>query len=165
MVNTQNIDYNTLTTEQLEEYAEFVDWSLVPSELITEKIKKSFEPMSKLKTRLWFEDLLKQMVIKEDKKKYPQSIFFFIDEFLYMEIEFKNRNIWCSDDRIWLSFENKTEYKYKEIQIFIKNLIKIHLKNINLHTNLGVEDFKNFSVFHITWDSVTEKHFQNKKII
>ncbi len=51
------IDYNTLTAEQLEEYAEFVDWSLVPSHLITEEVKKSFGMLKSLKMRLWFDDL------------------------------------------------------------------------------------------------------------
>ncbi len=95
-----NIDYNTLTIEQIEEKVEFIDWSLMPSHLITEDVKKSFGSMPQLNARLWFEDLLSKMVIKEDPKEFPNIVFFFIEDKYYMD-SYKSRDLWCSYDRIW----------------------------------------------------------------
>ncbi len=56
MFDINNIDYNKLTLEQLEEYVEFIDWYVVPSHLVTDDIKKKFGAMKGLKIRLMVED-------------------------------------------------------------------------------------------------------------
>ncbi len=79
-----NINYETLTAEQIEEHAEFVDWSIMPSHLLTTDIKKRFKDIKKLRARMILEDILSIMTIKADIKKFPNTIFFFVDNELYM---------------------------------------------------------------------------------
>ncbi len=149
------INYNTLTAEQLEEYAEFVDWSMVPSHLLTDDVRKSFGFLPALNSRLWFEDLLPQMVIKEDQKRYPYRYFFFIDDKYYMDLNFRNGSLWCSNQNIWLIFlKKKNNYSLEEIQLFIRNIMEQHY-DITINP---------FSTDHKTRYSV-EAHFKNMETI
>ncbi len=121
------INYNTLTSDQLEEYAEFVDWSLVPSKLLTEEMKKTFGSIPILNARLWIDDLLSKMVIKKDQEKLPNIVFFFIGEEWYMELELNNGGLWCNENKMWLIIKKKTRFNYTEIKTFIRNVMKQHL--------------------------------------
>ncbi len=127
--NKMNINYDTLTIEQLEEHVEFVDWSMVPFHLFTEDIKKSFGSISQLQTRLWFDNLLSQMVIKEDQKRFPDRIFFFIGDECPMNLGLKNWSLWCSHDAIWSILEKKFGNNYIDVQTFIKNVVQQYFKN------------------------------------
>ncbi len=146
------IDYNILTAEQLEEYAEFIDWSRVSSKLLTEKVNKSFGFLPQFAARLWFEDILSQMIIKEDQKKYPNFLLFFIGEEWYMDLDLKNGFLWCSDKKIWSAIHNKTNHGFSEIQLFIQNVMKQHY-------DIAVIPW---STNHTTRDTM-EAHFKDLK--
>ncbi len=128
-MNTQNVDYNTLTAEQIEEYVEFIDWSFVPFHLLTDNVKKLFGSIPRLVARIWLEDLLSQMVVKEDQEKFPDRIFFFIGDECLMNLELKNWSLWCSHDAIWSILEKKIGTEYSKVQSFIKNVMEQHFKN------------------------------------
>ncbi len=152
------IDYNTLTVEQLEEYAEFVDWSMVPCNLITDDVRKSFGFLPALNARLWFEDLLSQMVIKEDQNKYLDRLCYFVDDIWYMNLDLKTGNLWCSRRKVWFALELKTHFNYDKTKRFIKNIVEQYLKgkdqNIRIKPDSAV----------IIFDEEIEKYFKNKKL-
>ncbi len=153
-MNKPTIDYNTLTEEQLEEYAEFVDWSLVPVHLLTEDINKLFDFFPHLKIRLWFEDLLSKMDIKEDQEKYPNELFFFVGNDWFMDLSLKSGDLWFSDYYIWSVFEKKHGFSYSETQMFIKNVIEMHFKNMTVTPLMRC----------VVGLSLIEKHFKNKEV-
>ncbi len=129
------INYNTLTAEELEEQIEFIDWSMIPSKLLTEDIKKNFKDISGLEIRIWFEDLLSRMILKEDKNKYPDYICFFIGNKWYMTFN-KDKsiylNLWYSSNHITSVFEKKYSTNYYEINTFIKNIVENYFKINNI---------------------------------
>ncbi len=160
------INYNKLTTEQLEEHVEFIDWSLVPSHLITDDVKKLFGSMPQLNARLWFEDLISKMVIKEDKKRYPDYIFFFIGEEYYMDYYLKSKRLHCSFELIWLFLESKVGYDHEDVRLFIKNIVKLYFKKkeitpmcaasirpylLEQHFKMRKEISKNNSLLDVLW--------------
>ena len=49
-----------------------------------------------------FIQLTKNLEIKTDKEKFPESIFFFKEKYWILEI--KNSTLFCSYDRFWLFF-------------------------------------------------------------
>ncbi len=149
-----NINYNTLTAEQLEEHVEFIDWSLVPPRLITDEIKKSFSMFKGLQARLWFEYLLFKMEKKEDKEKFPNETFFLIDDMWYMHIDLKTNNLSCSSGRVWIIFERFFDLQYFEIRSFIKNQMEMHLNIIGLTPGESVHT----EIRHV------EKHFSGEEI-
>ncbi len=122
-MNPQNINYKTLTVDQLEERVEFVDWSLVPSELLTKKIKRSFGFLPKLKARLWFEGLIRKMKIV-DPGLGRGNLDFYYNNVRYMRFESQTKILWCSRNRIWLAFAREHQCNYFEGAIIITNLIK-----------------------------------------
>ncbi len=148
------IDYDTLTIEQLEEHVEFIDWSLVSSCLITDEIKKSFSSLPGLKARLWLENLLNKMVFKEDQVAYPNAIFFFIGDEYYMEFNLKNGRLWCSQERVWSVFKKKVKFRYyDEIKFFIKNIVEQHSIFLKIESISTIEEFRQI-----------EQHFKDKTI-
>ncbi len=124
------IDYDNLTFKELEEYVEFIDWSRVPYRLIIEDVKKSFGFLPQLGARIWFEDLLLKMEIKEDLRIYSNSIFFFIENDLYMSFDLETDTLWCHNERIWSILNKKFNFTDSDIISFIENLSEIYFKNI-----------------------------------
>lgn len=149
------INYTTLTEEQIEELVEFINWSRVPSHFITENVRRKFSPIFKgLQIRIWFEDLLSSFQIKVDRRIYPDSIFFFIEGELYMELDIKTGDLWCSYDNMWSVFESKFDCKYDKIQLFIKNVVEMYIKDME------VTPIK----YNNPWNSVKEMCFQNMEV-
>ncbi len=150
------IDYDTLTTETIDEYAEFINWSLVPSHLITDEVKKNFEFFPTLRARVWFDDILHKMVIKKDQKRYPNKIFFFVDDEYFMDFDFECNTIWCSYQNFWSIFNAKSNIKDdSEISNIIKNLVEQHFKtSIIKYTRPSSLFKKDFEI-----------HFESKGII
>ncbi len=128
------IDYDTLTAEQIEEHVEFIDWSLIPSKLITVEIKEKFKSIPQLKARVWFENLLSQMVIRVDPDAFPDRIFYFIGEEYQMEFYFKNKELYCSYERICAVFINDLKIKatVEEIKLFIKNVVELYFPDMEV---------------------------------
>ncbi len=126
------INYDTLTQEQIEEYAEFIDWSTIPSRFLTEEIKNKFNSIPQLNARIWLDNLFSQMIIKMDLKEYPNRIFFFIGDTRYMNLSTKNGQLWCSEDRIWFVLQRRTGYNHDQTQLFIKNVVEHYFKSIDL---------------------------------
>lgn len=88
------IDYNTLTEDQLEEWVEFVEWSMVPFHLITPRVIRNFSPVFKeLRARIWFEEFVNKCERKDIN-------YFYIlkdrDENTIFEINPIREEIWCS---------------------------------------------------------------------
>ncbi len=149
-VGLNPIKYESLTEESVAEFVEFIDWSLVSSHLLTEDIKKAFSFLPGLKARLWFEDLLSQMVIKEDQDEYPNKLLFFIEGKFYMEFDLKNKILWSYNQRIWLIFEKKYNFNYRDTRLFITNIAEMYFK-----MKIKSERY----LVHTT--DIIEQHFKN----
>lgn len=88
---------------------------------------KSFE--TKESPEKWFKNLLSQMTIKQDREKYPYSLFFFLGNEIYMEQD-KNYYylLWVCHKRIWSKLKSKFGLKDQEIRDLIKNTVEEHFK-------------------------------------
>ncbi len=129
------INYKTLTVEQIEEHVEFIDWSMVPSYLITDELKTIFKSIPQLQARIWFEDLMSQMVIKEDQVKFQNRIYFFIKDKWCMEYVKSTNCLYCSYYRVWLLLTKKYNFNQLEFKNFIHNLVLLHFKEIEINSN------------------------------
>lgn len=127
------IEYDKLTADQLEEWAELIDWSMVPSHLLTPRMAKNFSPVfNDLKARIWLEELLNSLELKIYELKYPHLLSFSKEGNLYMELDITTGELWCSSTRMWSVFEEKFYYEYDEIQKFIKNVVESRFKNMKI---------------------------------
>ncbi len=130
------LNYNTLTTKDLEEKVEFIDWSLIPSHLITEGVKTKFGSIPQLQARIWFEDLILKM--ERRKNKYvPGNTYFYIGDDLYMNILSKYYTVYCSTDKIWSILIRKYLFTDIEAQLFIRNMVNKHfnIKGLEIRPN------------------------------
>jgi len=59
------------------------------------------------------------------KKERPNSKFFIKDKKCFLELE--KSDLWCDYDNIWSVFESQFDMNYKQIQGFIKDMVKEHL--------------------------------------
>lgn len=173
------IDYNTFTEEQLEEWIEFVDWSMVPYHLLTENIRRKFHSVPGLQVRLWFEELLNSLEVKINEERYPNRVFFFKENEWYMDWRKSSKSLWCSYDRIWSVFENKIGRNYDEIQRFIKNVVEMHFKfkevtlvSVSDRTYTIIMMERHFKIWELTPQNAMfitreeeEKHFKLMKNI
>lgn len=116
--------YENLTADKLEEYAEFVDWKLVPDHMITDEVKDKFYSLRLLRVRVWFKTLLNSIEIKSSEEKFPGRLFFFIGEKCYMEHNIETKDLWCSREKIWAIFYEEYHFHYVDIQSFIKIMMK-----------------------------------------
>lgn len=78
---------------------------------------------------MFFDQLFLALQVKIDKDKYPNSIFFFNDDTIYMELDIKSRNLWCSYRYIWSIFEKEFSMEYNDIQLFIKSRVEEHFNS------------------------------------
>jgi len=75
-----------------------------------------------------FMDIFNKLVIKYDKKQYPDSIFFFNDDICYMELYTKTNDLYCHYKHIWSVFEREYSMEYDDIQAIIKSQVEQHFK-------------------------------------
>ena len=76
-----------------------------------------------------FAEMVKDLVRKEDRAKYPNSVFWMDKEDNFMfEHDEKNAFFWCSYDRVWSVLKSKFGMKYDEIQAFTKGMVEEHFK-------------------------------------
>ncbi len=163
------IDYDTLTAEGLEEHVEQVDWSIIPSRLITKEVIDLFGTIPKLRARIWFDDLLNKMVIKEDQEEYSDQVFFFIEGKYFMNScsVIDNLFLYCSYDNIWSFFEQKCNFSYYETRALIFNMI-IHFEKNDEKKFLILKHLLKTTDMKIVWRKVDgnnfiEQHFNKIK--
>src|SRR5690606_38115994 len=74
-----------------------------------------------------FFSAIKDATVKEDRDKFPESIFLFKGDRVIMEIKgFKQ--IWCSYSLLWSKIEPHFGGVYSDIQQFIKSMVEEHFK-------------------------------------
>src|SRR5690606_2957002 len=74
-----------------------------------------------------FFSAIKDSTVKEDRDKFPESIFLFSGNYLIMEIR-KLKQIWCSYSLLWSKIEPHFGGVYPDIQQFIKSMVEEHFK-------------------------------------
>lgn len=103
--------YENPTTEQIEENIEFIDWSIMPLNLITEDIKEKFSGVRILAAIIWLQDILNFYEVKRDEESFPNTAFYF------------------KDNRCCIEFDRKTiKLDYRTILLFMKTTFGIDLK-------------------------------------
>ena len=78
--------------------------------------------------KVWFKEQLNQMEIKEDRKKYPYSIYFYINNKVVMEQDEKNERLWVNYKKIWSFFESEFNLNWLEIKDLIRDMVEEHFK-------------------------------------
>lgn len=74
-----------------------------------------------------FLSILDNFTVKEDKQRYPESIFLFKGDRMLIEIE-KLKWIWCSHDLLWSKIERYFGGGYSDTQRFIKGMVEKHFR-------------------------------------
>ena len=94
---------------------------------------KSEVPTKTKEERFW--QLFNSGVIKEDKEKYPETIFSFTKEgeFLW-QYDSKSNTCCLRYKLIWSVFETEFNMSYRETQDFTSSLLKKHFKCKGLTT-------------------------------
>ncbi len=147
----QRLDYENLTSEQIEEFVEFIDWSKVPSKFITDEVKKSFGAFPGLNLRIWFEDILSKL---KPMSGYEE----FIDGVCYKEIKTGdflaevdlNKNLLrvCSQKVLnKISRDNNCNYSSNVVEKYIRSVWKEH------HTETN-RKLININTINESWDSM-----------
>lgn len=77
--------YLSPTAEQIEEYIEFIDWSLMPINRIPKETKEKFSWLNSLGMIIWLQDILSSCDVLENKTEFPNRVFFFRNDKLYAE--------------------------------------------------------------------------------
>lgn len=123
------ISHDNLTKDQLEEWVEFIDWSKIPSRLLTEDIRKKFKDLSGLQVRMYLEDFLNSLEVKIDKRKYPDYIFFFRKGKWCIYFDKTNGTVGCSEEHMWTIIGSKLKYRLDQIREFIQNVLEQYIQN------------------------------------
>lgn len=117
--------YENITSEQIEENVEFIDWLMVPEYLITEEIKTKFSSINTLRAMIWFKDVLNHIEFKKDVEKYTEtSLFLFLGRELYMCFDEENNRLFCIEERICKVLKDEYGYDYTKDEEEIKRLVK-----------------------------------------
>lgn len=120
-------EYKNLTEDQIEEWLEIIDWSIIPSYLITESLKKKFQSFPDLQLRIWFEEILDSIEI-HNEASFSDPVSLKKDGNLYMEFDKNKENLWCSYDYVWVNFNKVFGDNIFKFARFIKNILKQHPK-------------------------------------
>ena len=95
-----------------------------PSKPIPKPILQSKESL--------FADLVGKLERKEDRQRYPDSVFWFMGDKFMFEYDEIERILWCNFD-IWDDFRQKFNMGYNQIQAFIGGRARLYL-NIYMAT-------------------------------
>ena len=98
-------------------------------------------PEGKISPENFFLDILSDMEIKIDKVKYPNSIFFFKNDEVWMEQDLKKDRFWCDYNKIWTIFKNKFGFNDNEISLLIKGQVEKRFK-MRVSAPLGFFKFR-----------------------
>ena len=80
---------------------------------------------------MFFEEIFKKLQVKINKEQFPNSVFFFNEDIVYMELDVnsKERFLYCSYRYIWSIFEREFSMEYKDVQSFIKSRMEEYFKS------------------------------------
>ena len=109
------------------------------------KIRRKMLVEKRLSKERQMEDLFLHLCegleIREDRNRYPNSIFLMKNGEVWFEIEKeqneKNGKFWCSFEKYWSVFEKKLRLNYTEIQSFTKDMVERHFKLSGLTPNIA----------------------------
>lgn len=146
--------YDNTTIEQIEEYIEFVDWSLVPLNLITEEFILKFSDIKIVKIIVWMQDILYSCEIKHDQMPFINTTLLLRDEKCYVEI---NNN----SDKL------KVTIAHKEVLLAIEENFRIGItidmvgivRNI-IKWQFGLEEFA-FNILDEQRQKGIQRYFYN----
>jgi hypothetical protein len=83
--------------------------------------------IAETKEEEFFLSLFNQMKTKLSDD-YPDSIFYMIDDKVYMKQDKKTKNIWIRYEDFWSVFESKFGYKREETRELLRGMLEKHLK-------------------------------------
>ena len=105
------------------------DGTLIYNGKVYAEIEKSAQsPASETKESI-FAKMVANLDRKEDREKYPNSVFWLDKDgqFMFQHDE-KNGIFWCSYAHVWSVFGAKFGMDYDEIQAFTKGMVEEHFK-------------------------------------
>lgn len=117
------VDHEKLTAAELEEKIEFIDFSLVPERLITQKLADKFPTFLEIKSRITLDRSFKNISHCETK---PYEIFFFDKKGKWqMTLHLNSGSLLCSED-LWdpvysSLISRDLNNPYDKTQMYIRN--------------------------------------------
>ena len=75
-----------------------------------------------------FLELVVDLKIKIDEKKYPNCVYLFKNDEFYFHFNLKNSSFYVAYDKIWSIFQSKFQLNYSDIQSFMKYMLEKHFK-------------------------------------
>lgn len=153
--------YVNMNEAQLEEYIEFVDWTIVPKDLLTEKLVNKFPSIIDLRARIWFEQLLNSMT-ERTSREYPDKFFFFKEGKYCMDLNVSKNTLIYSDSEVYLNFLNKFGFNEYKASIFVKAIAKRYF-NMNLSTIHA--DGERSYIAEQYFQYHQENHFVDKRLL
>ena len=86
-----------------------------------------------------FHQLTKDLIVKIDKDKYPDWIFYFNDNNCIFEYNTKNGDFWCNYKLYWSIFYEKFKFNYIIVRDLTKDMVENHfnLKGITPFDSTG----------------------------
>jgi hypothetical protein len=76
---------------------------------------------------VFFRELVSKFEIKLSGD-YPDSIFYMIDDEIYMRQYKKTKDIWIRHEDFWSVFQSKFGYNYQETRELLRGMLERHLK-------------------------------------
>ncbi len=136
------IDYDNITDDQIEELAEFIDWSMISPELVSDGIRKRFSCFPEARLNFWFDKLFSNTISALNPLDYPKSIYFIRNESVFLEIDIEKLDVWHSNDRVCDLVSSTYMKSNDKMVVFLKNIVNKHfekLKIINVNHDIWLE--------------------------
>lgn len=135
--------YDNPTDEQIEENIEFIDWTIVPINLITQDIKDKFSDFRELQLIIWLQDILDTCEVMKNNSEFPNAIFFFRDRNCLIEF-YKGEIMQISYEEIITAIVLKFNLELLGTAFpIISNVAKYHFGKENIKVTALFDDRRN----------------------
>ena len=108
-----------------------------------------------------FLELFQGLTMKSDIEKYPDSVFYFRDDKIILDI--RKHKLFVSYKDIWCVFEKELGMEHSEIQSFIKTMVEKHFKWVGLTPFADASKTYTAVEKHFKWVGLTPKQNGLKK--
>lgn len=124
--------YDNPTVEQIEENIEFIDWSLMPLNLITQDIKDMFSTIPGLEVVKLLQNIFDTYETMENNDTYPNTVFFLRGNKCYASFDRKNGKINFNYKEVYVVMQKKFGFDPRDnnkadaylIDKLVKNVVK-----------------------------------------
>ena len=106
------------------------------SKVETNETKETKKDFCTKEQREAFNEIVSKFTETKKSDKYPDSVFYMVDDSVYMERDLKTDNFYIRYYDFWLVFERKFKLNYQEISGLLRGLLEEYL-NCNVNTTVS----------------------------